>query len=133
MSSDRELTIEDHLRLAEELFALAAWGAAARPDDGLAVGWAVTQVFYAAVHGLSACVLARHGVRAPAHQDRGRWFAEYPEFRKSEAWDYRGLKRASEESRYQGVPYTAAQYAAHRTTAERLLAHWAAMARRGRG
>jgi hypothetical protein len=132
VSSDRELTVEDHLHLADELLALAAWGAAARPDDGLAVGWAVTQVFYAAVHGLSACVLARHGVRAPAHQDRGRWFNEYPELRKGEAWDYRALKQASEGSRYRGVPYTAAQYAAHRTTAERLIAHWAAMARKGR-
>ena len=132
MSSEPELTVDDHLLLADELFALAAWGAAARPDDGLAVGWAVTQVFYAAVHGLSACVLARHGVRAPAHQDRGRWFTDYPELRKSEAWDYRALKRASEGSRYLGVPYTAAQYAVHRATAERLVAHGATLARKAR-
>jgi len=43
VSSEPELTVDDHLRLADELFALSAWSAAARPDDGLAVGWAVTK------------------------------------------------------------------------------------------
>lgn len=125
MSSD--LSVEDHLRVADELFELAAWLIAARPE-GFANGWAVTHVFYAAVHALSACVLARHGVRAPAHQDRFHWFREYPELRKSEAWDYRLLKTASEESRYRGQRYTVAQYTEFRATAEKLCKHWRSMA-----
>jgi len=131
-SASSEPTTEDHLRISQDLLTLASWLVTERPDDTFAIGWGVTHVYYAVVHALSACVLARHGVRVPSHQDRQRWFDEFPELRKAEKWDYRLLKKASEESRYQGQGYTRAQYDVHRATAERLTKHWSAMALRPR-
>ena len=61
----------DHLARARENRAHAEWLLAEKPDDPTALQWAVTAVFYSALHGLTAHLLAR-SVNVSSHTSRRR-------------------------------------------------------------
>lgn len=98
-SGSTDLDPRSHLDGADANLAFGQAIAAAQPDDPVALGWAVTAVFYAAVHEARAYLRARHGRRIVAHEDmRGVWDA-FPEMRAGKA-PYTELKQQSESARY---------------------------------
>ena len=66
MSASPAHTPSDHLARARENRAHAEWLINERPTDPTAVQWAVTAVFYSALHGLTAYLMAR-GVNVSSH------------------------------------------------------------------
>jgi uncharacterized protein (UPF0332 family) len=124
-------TVQEHLRIAQEFLAFAAWLRQSGRDDAVTVGWAITNIYYAALHTASAYVLARHGVRAESHADRDRWFRPngFPELSRLDRADYFELKRQSEAQRYRGEQFTWADFERLRDRGEHFVAKFATRAR----
>ncbi|MGH9343341.1 MAG: hypothetical protein ACRD19_06230 [Terriglobia bacterium] len=73
------------------------------PADSFNVDWAITILFYAAVHYIDAYLAAR-GRRAQAHDQREREIADDPIL--AQVWEnYRQLKRMSRDARYEMAEY----------------------------
>jgi hypothetical protein len=74
---------------------IAEWILATRPNDRVALRWAVTATFYSALHAMSAHLVAR-GIVATRHEDRDREMASPAAGVPSDVYDaYQYLKRRS--------------------------------------
>lgn len=126
-----DLSVDDHLRIAVDLLNYGAWTLSQRADP-TAIGHAITDAYYAALHAVSAYVLARHDERARSHADRDRWLRDrrFPEFTDQDRREYFGLKSASEAARYHGRIFTILDHTLLRQRAERLVAKWGDRAKR---
>lgn len=132
-SVSSDLSVEDHLRIAREFLDFGARVASgAESADSVALGWAVTSAYYAALHAVSAHVLAAHDERAASHADRDRWLRDrrFPEFAEQDRREYFGLKAASEAARYFGRAYTVLDHTLWRQRAERMVTKWSDRARK---
>lgn len=65
----------------------------------IAPGWAITALFYSAVHFTRAYLSARHGVQVSSHEEMRAIWNRHPELRQIKA-DYVHLKQVSEGFRY---------------------------------
>ena len=119
-----DLDVAGHLALAREQIAYADWLATSGRADPVTVGWAITAVYYAALHAASGYVLARHGDRVATHADRDRWFRPggFPEFSRVDRTDYLDLKRQSEAARYHGQIFGWPDFAKLRARAAQFVA-----------
>lgn len=127
-----DLSVADHLRLAQEHLAHADWLRALPEPSATQLGWAFTAAYYAALHTASGYVLARHGVRAHTHVERDRWFrGGYPEFSRIDRTDYLDLKRFSEGVRYLGWTITVMRFDALRARAGQFVTKFATRASSG--
>ena len=126
-----ELTAERHFEGAKATLALADSMHAARDDRRFAVGWAITMLFYTAVHAVRGYLLARHRVVVSSHEDIRKYEKEHPELAKMQA-PYKELKQQSEAVRYYlNEKFTWDDYAHLRSRAARVLDHWQAQANKG--
>ncbi len=92
--------------------------------DPATVGWAITALFYAAVHAVRAYVLEHHGIRVVSHEDVRRLRHRFPELRKTES-KYAHLKQQSEAARYYlSDHFTWADFDELRRDAEMVLKTW---------
>jgi hypothetical protein len=64
-------TANDHLVQARANREHAEWLLVSRPTDPTALQWAVTAIFYSALHGLTAHLMG-HGVTVTSHRARTR-------------------------------------------------------------
>lgn len=78
-------------------FARALRGAGA--TDATTVGWAITALFYAAVHAVRAYLMHAHGEVVTSHEDLRHLPAKYPELKRTLS-KYSYLKQESESARY---------------------------------
>ena len=62
-------TVNDHLVQARANRDRAEWSLTARPNDRVALQWAVTAAFYAVLHCLTG-YLAQRGIQVGNHQQR---------------------------------------------------------------
>jgi hypothetical protein len=67
-------------------------------------GWAVTAIFYAAVHFVRAYLTSVKGCVITRHEDLRTKYDEYPELRRVKA-AYEHLKQQSEKARYYATPF----------------------------
>jgi len=84
--------------------------------SGTHCGWAVTGLFYSAVH-LVRAYLRTKGCVISAHQDMRSKYDEYPELRRVKP-SYEHLKQQSEQARYYVVPFAASDVAKLRKSVE---------------
>jgi hypothetical protein len=132
-SASSELSVDDHLRVAREFLDFGARVVAgSSPADPVTLAWAVTSAYYAALHAITAYMLAAHDERAATHADRDRWLRDrrFPEFAEQDRKEYFGLKAASEASRYYGRAYNVLDHTLWRQRAERIVAKWGDRARK---
>lgn len=128
--SSTELAADQHIAGAEAHLAFGdSLRAAAGADPGAVedptvVGWAITALFYCAVHAVRAYLVAAKGVRVSAHEDMKRYLADYPELRKTSS-AYSTLKQESESARYYlNSNFRWKDYDELRKDAARVLATW---------
>jgi uncharacterized protein (UPF0332 family) len=120
----RELTARQHLSGAEANLAFADQLHRTQGNDFVVVGWAITALFYAAVHAVRAYLLARHGIRVAAHEDMRRLLQEHPELKRTHT-SYNHLKQQSESARYYLNPaFTWSDYESLLKDAQKVLATW---------
>lgn len=98
-SGSTELSSNAHLAGADSNVRFGELLVASRPDDVVAIGWAVTALFYAALHETRAYLMAAHGRRVVAHDDMRSVWGEHPEMRSVRS-PYTELKQQSESARY---------------------------------
>lgn len=119
-----DLSPEAHLEGAAKNLAYAEWLRAQGRTDSLAVGWAITALFYSAVHAVRAYLLARHNVKVTSHDDVKSFERQYPEIRRT-VIDYEWLKQESHSARYYLSPhFTWDDYAKLRKAAEKIDNTW---------
>jgi hypothetical protein len=123
-SASKELTALQHLAGAKANLAFAGGLRTAQATDSVVVGWAITALFYSAVHAVRAYLLARHGVRVAAHEDMRSLLQLHPELRRTHT-AYNHLKQQSESARYYLNPaFTWSDYDSLLKDAERILTTW---------
>ena len=98
-SGSTELSARAHLQGADANLAFGSGLVGASPEDPVAIGWAITALFYAAVHEARAYLVARHGRRIVAHDDMRAVWDSHPEMRAGRT-PYTELKQQSESARY---------------------------------
>jgi hypothetical protein len=98
-SASTDLSPRAHLDGADANAAFGRALADAHPQDPVVVGWAVTALFYAAVHEARAYLVARHGRRIVAHDDMRAVWSAHPEMQPGRV-PYTELKQQSESARY---------------------------------
>jgi hypothetical protein len=82
-------------------------------------GWAVTAMFYSAVHRVRAYLFAHHGERIARHDDMRDQWRKYPEMRPIKV-EYELLKQESEQARYYLAEFTPAEVEALRQYLQRI-------------
>jgi hypothetical protein len=97
-ASDREAA-RFHLAGVAKQLEHAEFLRASGRDDHTTVGWAITALFYCAVHVIRAYLTGVKGVTVSAHEDMHRCYREFPELTKTRA-EYQLLKQESEAARY---------------------------------
>lgn len=123
-STNQELTAQQHWAGAEANLVFAGKLRSAEAQDYVVVGWAITALFYSAVHAVRAYLLAHHGVRVVAHEDMRRMLESHPELRRTHT-SYNHLKQQSESARYYlNQSFTWADYDKLLKDAERVLSTW---------
>lgn len=91
----------EHLEWAEKTEAFAN---SLDRSDNVEVNWAITALFYAAVHYVDAYLVSR-GNRQLDHQGRDYEIRQNNDFLKPIWKDYKRLKDMSREARYELAPY----------------------------
>lgn len=94
-------TAQEHFSWAQENEYLAD---TFRLDDNLETNWAITILFYAAVHYVDSYLSARNR-REPDHDGREKQIA-LDDFFQPIRKDYKHLKNMSRAARYELAPYT---------------------------
>lgn len=91
----------------------------------MAVRWAITALFYSAMHALDAYMLGRHGEVPSEHRDRWPWFRDrrYPELKRF-AHDYKELYDNSRDARYYPVVFTWGDYDKLRVRSRHMIDRW---------
>lgn len=93
-------TPDEHLNQARANRDHAAWLVSTSPNDPTALQWAVTAIFYSALHGLTASQMIR-GVVVWSHTMRNQALADPSNGVPPAIYDdYRFLERRSRQSRY---------------------------------
>lgn len=123
-----ELTAERHLEGARCNIAYADSLRDAHVSDAevdpMVVGWAITALFYAAVHAVRAYLRHAKGVVVSSHEDIRKFEEKYPELRRTEV-PYKHLKQQSESARYYlNSRFTWTDYEELRKDAVRVLKVW---------
>ena len=128
-----ELTAVQHLEGAKAHLAFAdalAAAGATTTEDPVAVGWAITALFYSAVHCVRAYLVSAKKAKVVSHEDFRRLEREFPELNASRA-PYQTLKQQSESARYYlNKNFTWADYQKLRRDAARVLNTWEPRVRR---
>lgn len=120
------LTAERHIRGAKNNLAFGDALKASGQNDPTTVGWAITALFYSAVHTVRAYLLARHKVVVSSHEDVRSFESKYPELKRTSP-SYRHLKQQSEKARYYLFErFTWDDYIDLRVDAQRVLSTWEA-------
>jgi hypothetical protein len=97
---------------------------ASSATDAATLQWAVTALFYSALHVLRAYLLARHGERVTAHDEMHALLAKYPELNRTKA-PYDLLKQESHAARYYlSEKFTWTDYDFLRKECSRVLNTW---------
>jgi hypothetical protein len=123
-SSTWEDAARRHLDSVEKNLTFADWLKGTERTDPTTIGWAITVLFYAAVHAVRAYLAARHEVVVTAHIDMRQHVATYPELRRTKA-DYEQLKQQSESARYYGDEcFTWQDFDKLKQTAVRIRSTW---------
>jgi len=89
----------------------------------VAIRWAVTALFYAALHALSAYMLHRYDVVALEHKHRWPWLRTYSELKRF-AYDYRELYERSHAARYSPATFTGSDYDKLRARGRHMIERW---------
>ena len=98
-SDSTEPSARAHLAGADANVAFGVSLVEDHPADPVAVGWAITALFYAALHETRAYLAARHGKHVVAHEDMRPVWGAHPEMGRCRA-PYTELKQQSESARY---------------------------------
>ena len=99
-------TVNDYLVQARANRAHAEWLLTERPSDPTAMQWAVTAVFYNALHGLTAYLLAR-GIIVRSHSARDRALTHPANGVPQNIYDaYHNLDDHGRDARYALVAFT---------------------------
>lgn len=118
------LTVEQHLKGARDNLAFADQLRAVANQDVCVIRWAITALFYSAVHAVRGYLVARHGVTVISHQQMRDLERDHPELMKTKV-DYDQLKQQSHTARYYlSNRFTWADFDVLRSRAERVLRHW---------
>lgn len=120
------VTADKHLQGAARNLAFADRLKKSGQNDPATLQWAVTALFYAAVHSVRAYLSARHGVQVTAHSDMPGLIAKYPELKGTQR-DYDMLKQQSHSARYYlNESFTWDDYDKLRAAAVRISNAWLA-------
>jgi hypothetical protein len=123
-SSDESAGADVHVRAVADHIAFGDWLKASGRDDATAVGWAITALFYAALHAVRAYLKACKSVDVSSHDDFKAYERQYPELKKT-ALDYNFLKQESQSARYYCNPnFTWSNFDELRKKAERVAGIW---------
>ena len=125
-SSERspELTAQRHLDGARQNIEFGDRLSETGDEDPIVVGWAITALFYSAVHSVRAMLLAKHKVVASSHEDVRAYERQYPELKRTNT-SYRHLKQQSESARYYlNRRFTWKDYRTLRNDAVRIQKTW---------
>lgn len=90
---------EQHLEGAKTLTAKA------QELSALCNGWAITALFYAAVHWVRSYLVVRHQRHVEAHEAMRQVWRDFPEMRSIRS-EYELLKKESEQFRYYLVEFS---------------------------
>lgn len=91
------------------------------PKDNLEVNWAITILFYAALHTVDGYLLL-HDHRPPSHAKRGRAISDSAELSPIRT-GYRLLEIMSREARYELAPYGEADLSEARSLLQTIEGH----------
>jgi hypothetical protein len=119
----KDLTTQEHLQIAKQNLEFGDWLQSSGRNDPTTVGWAVTALFYAALHEIRAYLLAHHQVKIGDHQELRRFEVDYPELKRT-SQDYHQLKIDSELARYNTGTFSWQDYVELRTNVERIIRCW---------
>jgi hypothetical protein len=124
-SSDDVATGADtHLRAVQDHIAFGDALKATGRADATTVGWAITALFYAALHAVRAYLKACKQVDVASHGDFKGYERQFPELRRT-ALDYNHLKQESQSARYYCNPnFTWDNFDDLRRKAERVANVW---------
>ncbi len=115
---------ETHLRAVTEHIAHGEWLKSSGRTDATTVGWAITALFYAALHSVRAYLKACKNVDVSSHDDFKAYERQFPELKKT-ALDYNFLKQESQSARYYCNPnFTWTNFDDLRKKAERVAGIW---------
>ena len=93
-------------------------------DDPVTVGWAITALFYAAVHSVRGYLKACKQIDVSSHDDFRQWIQKYPELKRTSS-EYDLLKQQSQSARYYCNPnFTWTDVDVLRKKAEKVAATW---------
>jgi hypothetical protein len=115
--------VDAHLAHAERLKATG-------DADPVMVGWAITALFYAALHAVRGYLRACKDVEVTSHDEFKNLIHAYPELKRTNE-DYDNLKQQSQSARYYCNPnFTWADYEHLRRKALRIASMWKAPSQR---
>jgi hypothetical protein len=120
--------VQQHLDGSKDFLAHADWLRSSGRSDSTTVGWAITALFYAAIHAVRAYLVSEKGEKVTAHMEMRHLYNSYPELKRTQkAYDL--LKQQSEAARYYLAVFTWKEFEALRPDAERVLAVWSPKAK----
>jgi HEPN domain-containing protein len=124
LSSEDAETVQKHLQGADDQLAHADWlHSSSGRSDSTTVGWAITSLFYAAVHAVRAYLVSEKGEKVTAHAEMRGFYEKYPELKKTKS-AYDLLKQESEGARYYLTKFTWEDFAKLRPDARKVIAVW---------
>jgi len=115
--------VRRHLDGADRFFEHADFLRGSGRTDPTTIGWAITALFYSALHELRAYIQARHNREIATHEDMRDLPSTYPELRKTST-DYEELKQQSQGARYYMKEFTWDDFARLRSTVTRIKSCW---------
>ncbi len=119
-----------HLQAARDHIAHGDFLQSTGRNDPVTVGWAITALFYGALHAVRAYLKACKDVDVTSHEDFSNHARAYPELKRSQV-DYDWLKQESQAARYYCNPnFTWADFVQLRKAANKVLATWEPLAKK---
>lgn len=106
---------EQHLEGAQALTAKA------QELSALCNGWAITALFYAAVHWVRSYLVARHQRHVEAHEAMRQVWRDFPEMARIRS-EYELLKKESEQFRYYLVEFSPDDFSKLKTKLDKIRA-----------
>jgi hypothetical protein len=99
VSGSTEPSVEQRLRGVEQFVRFADTLKVSGSSDFVTVGWAITALFYSAVHEIRAYLKAKHGLNVASHEEMRHVEQRHPELQRTKGI-YDLLKQESHSARY---------------------------------
>lgn len=112
-----------HLQAVEDHVAHGDFLKATGRTDVITIGWAITALFYSAVHALRAYLRACKGVTIASHDDFHTQQRIYPELNRTKV-EYDLLKQESQSARYYCGEFTWEDFDKLRAKANKVANTW---------